>query len=171
MQLKTKSIISCNWLQCSWKGSVDSFYHGINFQFADEMFAKTRTGREQVTRRIPRLIFTLCTSIRISFLLISGEKNTVASAAVAWGRQLALFLGNLSNCFLVLCSSIHFPFYTAAIAKINRKYKANFCRINTTCWNADNLFYCFWERRRCFILTHWIDKKRRWWYSVEIKYK
>ena len=75
------------------------------------------------------LIFTLCTSTRISFLLISGEKNKVASAAIAWGR-LALLLGNLSNYFSVLCLSIHFSLYTAAIAKINSKYKANFCSVN-----------------------------------------
>lgn len=153
MQLKTKSIISCNWLQCLWKGSVDSFYHGINFQIADEMFAKTRTGREQVTRRIPRLIFTFCTSTRISFLPISGEKNKVASAAVAWGR-LALLLRNLSNCFLVSCSSIHFSFYTAAIAKIDSKYKANFCSVNATCWNADNFTHSLnWQKATLMVFS------------------
>ena len=47
------------------------------------MFAKTITGEKQVTPWIPRLMFTLCTSTRISFVLISGKKNNVASAAVA----------------------------------------------------------------------------------------
>ena len=41
------------------KRIFNSFDHKINFQFVDEMFAKTRTAKRQVTPRIPRLIFTV----------------------------------------------------------------------------------------------------------------